>query len=42
MFGDGISGYAEKAEYDPVELGFLILKVRNKKIVELEPYYLNI
>ena len=42
LYGDGISGYAEIAEYDPVELGFLILKVRDKKIVELEPYKLNI
>jgi len=42
LYGENMSGYAEIAEYDPVELGFLILKVRNKKIVELEPYYLKI
>lgn len=42
LHGDGVSGYAEIMEYDPVELGFLILKVRNKKIVALEPCYLNI
>lgn len=42
LFGDGVSGYAEKAEYDPVELGWLILRVRDKKIVALEPYYLKV
>jgi len=42
LYGDGFSGYAEVGEYDPTELGFLILKVRNKKIVGLEPYYLNV
>lgn len=42
LHGKGISGYAEIMEYDPVELGFLVLKVRDKKIVALEPYYLNI
>jgi len=42
LYGDGFSGYAEIAEYDPVEIGFLILKVRNKKIVELKPYFLDI
>ena len=40
LYGDGFSGYAEKGEYDPVELGFLILKVRDRKIVSLEPFYL--
>lgn len=42
LYGKGFSGYAEIAEYNPIELGFLILKVRNKKIVSLEPYYLKI
>lgn len=42
MYGEGMSGYAEINEYDPVELGFLILKVRDRKIVELEPYRLKI
>jgi len=42
LYGDGISGYAEIAEYDPVELGFLILIVRRKRIVELRPIYLNL
>ena len=39
LYGDGMSGYAEIAEYDPMELGFLVLKVRNKRIVGLDPYY---
>lgn len=42
LFGKNISGYAEIMEYDPVELGFLVLKVRNKQIVGLEPYYIKV
>ena len=42
LHGKGISGYAEIFEYDPVELGFLILKVRRKRIQSLDPYYLKI
>jgi hypothetical protein len=41
LYGDGISGYAEIGEYDPVELGFLVTKVRKKKIVAVEPVYLK-
>jgi len=42
LFGKGVSGYAERAEYDPTELGFLVTKVRNKKIVEVKAHYLGI
>lgn len=42
LYGEGISGYAEIAEYDPVELGFLILVVRDKKIKELKPVYVGL
>ena len=42
LFGDGVSGYAEIFELDPVELGFLITKVRDKKIVSIDPYYIKI
>ena len=42
LYGENVSGYAEIAEYDPVPLGFLILKVRNKRIMDLEPYYLKL
>lgn len=41
LYGDGMSGYAEVAEYDPVELGFLCLIVRDRKIQELRPIYLK-
>lgn len=41
LHGKGISGYAEIMEYDPVELGFLVLVVRNRKIIELKPVYLE-
>uniref|UniRef100_A0A6M3LJX1 Uncharacterized protein n=1 Tax=viral metagenome TaxID=1070528 RepID=A0A6M3LJX1_9ZZZZ len=40
LYGDGISGYAERREYDPVELGFLVTKVRDGKVIGMEPYYL--
>lgn len=42
LYGEDTSGYAELAEYDPVELGFLVLKVRDRKIVSLDPVYLQI
>lgn len=40
LFGEDISGYAEIAELDPVELGFLVTKVRDRKIVEVKAHYL--
>lgn len=33
LYGNGVSGYAEVYEYDPVELGFVIVEVRDKKIM---------
>jgi len=42
LFGDGISGYAERGGYDPTEIGFLILKIRDRKIISLEPFFLDI
>jgi len=42
LFGKDISGYAEVFELDPTELGWLILRVRNRKIVDLVPYYIDI
>jgi hypothetical protein len=42
LHGKDMSGYAEILELDPVELGFLILIVRRRKIVELRPIYLNL
>ena len=42
LYGDEVSGYAEIAEYDPVELGFLVTKVRKKRIVAVEPVFLKV
>tara|TARA_Y100000310_G_scaffold262409_1_gene272062 strand:+ start:770 stop:1633 length:864 start_codon:yes stop_codon:yes gene_type:complete len=36
LFGDGVSGYAEIFEYKPTELGWLVLRVRNKQVVSLD------
>jgi len=41
LYEDGYSGYAEVAEYDPTEIGFLVLKVRGGKIVDLKKHYLK-
>jgi len=35
-FGDGVSGYAERAEYPPVELGFAVVRVRDGIIVDID------
>lgn len=32
----GHSGYAERAEYDPIELGFAVVKIRDRKIQSVE------
>jgi hypothetical protein len=42
LFGEGVSGYAEIAEYDPLEIGFLVLKTRDRQIVALEPVRLKL
>uniref|UniRef100_A0A6M3KAI6 Calcineurin-like phosphoesterase domain-containing protein n=1 Tax=viral metagenome TaxID=1070528 RepID=A0A6M3KAI6_9ZZZZ len=42
LYADDFSGYAEVAEYDPVELGFLVTKVRDRKIVSVDLVYLDI
>ena len=31
-----VSGYAERGEYDPVELGFAVAKIRDKKVIDVE------
>ena len=41
LYRDGYSGYAEVAEYDPVELGWLVLIIRDGKIVELKKHYIR-
>ena len=35
MYGDGFSSYSEVGEYNPVEMGFLITVVRDRKIQEM-------
>jgi len=37
----GISGYGEIAEYDPQLMGYMLCKVRNGKIAEIEPIPLD-
>jgi hypothetical protein len=41
IYAYGHSGYAEIAGYDPVQLGFWITKVRDRKIVGIDPVELN-
>lgn len=36
LYGNGVSGYAEIAGYDPVELGYILVKVRDRKIQSVE------
>ncbi len=36
QFVEGIEGYGEQAGYDPIDMGFLICCVRNKKIISLD------
>ena len=36
LYAIGVSGYAEKAEYDPTELGFSIVKVRSGTIAGVD------
>jgi hypothetical protein len=42
LYGEDMSSYSEIAEYDPTELGFLVLKVRDKKIISLDKVILDI
>ena len=41
LYGENVSGYAEIGEFDPIELGFAIAKVRNRKLVGVDPIYLD-
>lgn len=36
LYGEGVSGYAEQFEYDPIELGFVVVKVRDGLIKGVE------
>jgi len=41
LYGEGVSGYAEIAEYPPIELGFQIAYIRNKHVQGIDPIYLD-
>lgn len=41
LFEDGKTSYAERAEYTPIDLGFLITKVRDGKIVDVVKHYIR-
>ena len=32
LYGEGVSGYAEVAGYDPIELGFAVVEVRDRMV----------
>lgn len=36
LFLKGVSGYAERAMYDPMEIGFAVVKVRDKQIIDVD------
>ena len=37
LYVEGVSGYAERAGYDPMEIGFPVLRVRDGKIQGIRP-----
>ena len=41
LYGDGFSGYAECAGYDPLELGFIVCRVRGGQPVKLDKVVLD-
>ena len=41
LYVEGYSTYAERAEYDPVELGFVLAKIRDREIVSVEKIILG-
>jgi len=41
LYGEGFSGYAEVAGYDPIELGFCVAKIRKGQIVGIEKEVLD-
>lgn len=36
LFGDGVDGYAERFQLDPVELGFAVAMIRDRKLVKIK------
>ena len=41
LYGQDVSGYAEIGEYDPIELGFAIAKIRDRKLRGIDPILLD-
>lgn len=41
LYGQDMSGYAEIAEYDPIEIGFAVARVRNRKLQGVDAIYLD-
>ena len=41
LYGDGFSGYAERAGYDPIELGFCVARIRKGRIVGIKKEVLD-
>lgn len=40
-YGLGFDGYGERAGYDPIDLGFAIVKVRNRRVEDIVKVHLN-
>ena len=41
LYGEDVSGYGEIGEYDPIELGFAVACVRDRKLIGVDPIYLD-
>jgi len=41
LYGEGFSGYAERAGYDPLELGFIICRIRDGQPIKLDKVVLE-
>jgi len=41
LYGQNMSGYAEIAEYDPIETGFAVARIRNRKLQGVDAVYLD-
>ena len=41
LYGENIAGYAERMEMQPIELGFQIARYRDRRLVGVDPIYLD-
>jgi len=39
LYLEGVSGYAEQAMYDPMEMGFAVARVRNCELIGVDRVY---